>query len=512
MLTSLTRPQGTHGQLLTIPSTDETDDWSTLDIPEPNQSFPRLGKPFSKKINSLAAFADDSDTLSDGLDWEDSPADKLRNTHRNLVWDQHQPCTPTPPETPRRVAISHRLSGGLGQLLVPATVASTTGHTIQRVTSPLITPNSLLTSDTFKGSISPRLTPTVSSDTDLRPPAGLVVTDFRKRSITPSESIFPVASPPSHAIRTKDPSPAGIRPGGGRPRGGRQFPLLIRLAPTHKIAKTIGDMVYDSERQVWVGNRQSIHQFPKDTHSTTTTQPTKKPSLGLGKPSHRSSEPRKVQRIVSYDKNLSPSLTPSAQTGMVFDPVAMRWQNTNQDDDGDDPFAGIQDLADDPAEEKPPSASSVDPSPRVSPSDLIPGPSQSKAAKSAAIEVDIPTIDNDPDVTKPRAPLARLSTRLQNLLRSSKSTPNIRPSPNPHSSAGPSTLSNGVGTEFDLSQEQQTAFRLAEQRHRQMLAHWLPDRRARSGSILRRDYLPSASLQRSLDHLYDIWNFVRDAH
>ncbi|KAJ1954915.1 hypothetical protein IWQ62_005646 [Dispira parvispora] len=512
MLKAFTRRQDTHGQLSTLPSTDETEDWSDLDIPEPNQNFRRQDKSFPEKVNSLAAFADDSDTLSDGLDWEDSPKDKLKNTHNNLIWGPDQPCGPTPPETPRSATVSQRLSVGLDQLLVPVTAASTTGRTMRRVTSPLITPKPLLTPGSLKRNISPRTTPSVSTCTGLRPSTGLVVTDFRERSATSSGIISPVASPRHQPILTKDPSPVGIRLRGDRPRGGRQRPLLIRLAPTHKIAKAIGDMVYDSERQVWVGNRQSIHQFPKDTHSTTMTQPTKKPLLGLGKPLHRSSEPRKVQRIVSYDKNIPPSLTPSTQTDMVFDPVAMRWQNTNQDDDGDDPFAGIQDLADDVAQEKAPSASSGDPILRVSQSDLFPGPSLPETAKPTANKVDSPTIGNDPSVAKPQAPLARLSSRLQNLLRSSKSTPSIRPSSNPRSSGGPSTLGNGVGTEFDLSQDQQTAFRLAEQRHRQLLAHWIPDRRARSGSILRRDYLPSTSLQRSPEHLYDIWNLVRETH
>ncbi|KAJ1922550.1 hypothetical protein IWQ60_006449 [Tieghemiomyces parasiticus] len=74
-----------------------------------------------------------------------------------------------------------------------------------------------------------------------------------------------------------------------------------------------------------------------------------------------------------------------------------------------------------------------------------------------------------------------------------------------------SSLSIGNPAAFRLSADQLAQFRSAEGAHRQLLTSWLPDRRARSGSILQRDYLPSRAPRKEIPrHYTEFWATSRD--
>ncbi|KAJ1980108.1 hypothetical protein H4R35_001249 [Dimargaris xerosporica] len=295
-------------------------------------------------------------------------------------------------------------------------------------------------------------------------------------------------------------------------RSTRKRPLLIRNLNSHKIAKTIGNMVYDPVRQTWVGNEAALTVFPRDgpfDGETKDPLPLRKsdsspvlPHLGLAS---IPKTPRKIQRIVSYEKGFSPHLKSgnTAPHGMVFDASQMRWINTNQMDEEEDVFADIADLEDDHC--------FTGDGPTSTGSSTVSSPSVQRTLP--------PSHAKPPTVTN--STLTRLAHTFQRVLRSHRSTPNLQPRlrsifqshtnasvakltplgsrsyPPPHGTRRP-------GPEFTLSRAQKAQCYAAESAHRQWLAGWLPDRRARSGSILQRDHLAARPCQRDYHYLYDI--------
>ncbi|KAJ1980907.1 hypothetical protein H4R34_002288 [Dimargaris verticillata] len=343
--------------------------------------------------------------------------------------------------------------------------------------------------------------------THLLPPSATAPLD---RSPAP----LPLAPRLTHGPRqlppfSHDPSASTKRPT-------RKRPLLIRNLNSHKIAKTIGDMVYDPVRQTWVGNEAALTVFPRDgpfDGEPKDPLPLRKsdsspmlPHLGLAS---IPKTPRRIQRIVSYEKGFSPHLKSgnTAPHGMVFDSSQMRWINTNQTDEEEDVFADIADLEDDhclTGDCPTSTGSSIASSPSVR--RVLP-PSHAEAPARP------PTVTN--------TTLARLAHTFQRVLRSHRSTPNLQPrlrsmfqSHKKPLVAKPASLGSRsyppphgtrqLGPEFTLSRDQKAQCHAVESAHRQWLAGWLPDRRARSGSILLRDHLAARPCQRDYLYLYDI--------
>ncbi|RKP33931.1 hypothetical protein BJ085DRAFT_39605 [Dimargaris cristalligena] len=638
---------------------DNDDDWAGVDFPSsPTQlklkqtDYSRLHRPPSPESSPLASplppsVSDPSATpegIESELDWSDfeaTPRHKQQRGHQFLVWgDAHDttretPLTPSPRHDPAfqllglGTPLKQRLefqfpdlyqkpAGMAGQTSTSSNIKPLAQAKRQTVEpAPLANISNLNTATPAplaKPSAFPQLTSSSTNPSPTSPPKppnlrlpsrrGLFLDQPMARKPTPSNHLTNPSS-------TKHCSPTVT---------GKRRPLLIRNLNSHKIAKTIGNMVYHPEHQVWVGNENALHIFRPDaplakeppartsfsstrsSHSYASSTQSRNnpplsrsralsrlslsqtlserfPGLGIKEPDDRDPQHRRMQRIVSYDRSFSPHLSDQpTPEGMVFDPIHMRWISTNpHGEEEEDVFAGINDLevADGfdlgTIRSNPSSNPATAATQRRSASlgrspATVPFPQFSETSPYHSLQsTDQESASDSPSsaTPKPISSLARITDRFSNFLRTHKSSPNIKnriqfrkgvashgvetlsgpkgkaepnqittPLPSPHPLRGPSanprqptgslytsdphttnpTVNPGpsVPSEFVLHPDQLRQFQQTELAHQHMLTYWLPDRRARSGSILQRDYLPGAPTRIIPTNFTDLWTMVRN--